>query len=145
MSKRLFVGGLPFSMDDKDLKEFFEGGDDDGGIKGCGADTVVEAKVICDRDTGKSRGFGFVEMTSIEEAENAIKLFNGTLYSRDGREKRALKVATAADRSTNSGGGRGGDSGGFRGGGRRTGGYNSNSGYGSSSGGRYQNDRDGGY
>lgn len=65
MSTKLFVGSLPWSVDDDKLKETFEG-----------HGTVVSAKVVTDRNTGRSRGFGFVEMESAEEAQNAIKALN---------------------------------------------------------------------
>ena len=67
MSKtNLFVGSLPFSTTDDDLKAHFEQ-----------AGTVVSAKVIMDRETGRSRGFGFVEMENEEAANKAIEMFNG--------------------------------------------------------------------
>jgi len=59
------VGSLPWSVDDEALKKTFEG-----------HGTVVSAKVICDRESGRSRGFGFVEMESPEEAKSAIKALN---------------------------------------------------------------------
>ena len=65
MSTKLFVGSLPWSVDDESLKTNFEG-----------HGTVVSAKVICDRESGRSRGFGFVEMESPEEAKSAIEALN---------------------------------------------------------------------
>ncbi len=65
MSTKLFVGSLPWSIDDKSLQETFE---EHG--------TVVSAKVIKDRESGKSRGFGFVEMENSTDAQNAIKALN---------------------------------------------------------------------
>lgn len=65
MSTKLFVGSLPWSVDDKSLQETFE---EHG--------TVVSAKVIKDRESGKSRGFGFVEMENSTDAQNAIKALN---------------------------------------------------------------------
>ncbi len=65
MSTKLFVGSLPWSIDDQTLKEAFEA-----------HGTVVSAKVIKDRDTGRSRGFGFVEMEDSTAAANAIKALN---------------------------------------------------------------------
>ncbi len=62
MGTKLFVGSLPWSVDDKVLQETFEQ-----------YGTVVSAKVIKDRETGRSRGFGFVEMENATDAENAIK------------------------------------------------------------------------
>ena len=65
MSTKLFVGSLPWSIDDDKLKETFE-------THG----NVVSAKVVMDRATGRSRGFGFVEMGSADEANKAIKALN---------------------------------------------------------------------
>ena len=65
MSTKLFVGSLPWSVNDKELKETFEK-----------HGSVVSAKVIMDRDTSRSRGFGFVEMESSSDANNAIKALN---------------------------------------------------------------------
>ena len=68
----IYVGNLPFSTSDNDLRELF------GQVGG-----VVSARVITDRETGRSRGFGFVEMGSSEEAQEAIQRFNG--YAMGGR------------------------------------------------------------
>jgi len=65
VSTKLFVGSLPWSVNDEELKETFEK-----------HGTVISAKVIADRDTRRSRGFGFVEMESSSDAENAIKALN---------------------------------------------------------------------
>ncbi|MCH7769858.1 MAG: RNA-binding protein [Bacteroidetes bacterium] len=65
MSTKLFVGSLPWSVNDEELKETFEK-----------HGSVVSAKVIMDRDTSRSRGFGFVEMESSSDASNAIKALN---------------------------------------------------------------------
>ena len=65
MSTKLFVGSLPWSVNDEELKENFEK-----------HGTVVSAKVIMDRDTNRSRGFGFVEMESSSDANNAISALN---------------------------------------------------------------------
>ena len=67
MSKRLYVGGLPYSVSNSQLEEIFSK-----------FGTVVSANVITDRDTGKSKGFGFVEMDKGKEAEEAIKELNDT-------------------------------------------------------------------
>ena len=67
MSTKLFVGSLPWSVKDEELKETFEK-----------HGTVLSAKVITDRDTNRSRGFGFVEMENSSDAENAIKALNET-------------------------------------------------------------------
>lgn len=65
MSKKLFVGNLAYAVTDESLKEFFEA-----------AGTVESAKVITDRETGRSRGFGFVEMSNDDEAKKAIDELN---------------------------------------------------------------------
>ena len=67
MSTKLFVGSLPWSVNDKTLQETFE-------THG----TVVSAKIITDRDTGRSRGFGFVEMENPTDAEKAIRSLNNS-------------------------------------------------------------------
>lgn len=66
MGKKLFVGGLPFATTSEELEKLF-----------ADAGTVESANVITDRMTGRSRGFGFVEMSSDEEAKEAIKKLNG--------------------------------------------------------------------
>jgi len=66
-NKKLFVGSLPWSVDDARLTEIFSQ-----------AGTVVSAQVIKDRDTGRSRGFGFIEMSTDEEAQNAVNNLNGS-------------------------------------------------------------------
>ena len=65
MSTKLFVGSLPWSVSDDKLKETFEK-----------HGTVLSAKIVTDRETGRSRGFGFVEMESSSDAANAIKALN---------------------------------------------------------------------
>lgn len=67
MSTKLFVGSLPWSIDDNTLQETFEA-----------HGNVVSAKIVKDRDTGRSRGFGFVEMESPAEATNAINALNNS-------------------------------------------------------------------
>lgn len=96
---KLYVGNLPFSVDDSQLTTLFE---EHG--------TVDSANVITDRETGRSRGFGFVEMSNDDECRNAMEAMDNREV--DGRN---LKVNEARPR--NSGGGRGGRGGG--GGGRR--------------------------
>lgn len=66
MAINLFVGNLPYSMTSDDMAQVF-----------AGAGTVVSAKVISDKYSGRSRGFGFVEMSTDEEAKKAIEMFNG--------------------------------------------------------------------
>src|SRR5207244_12620616 len=94
MAVKLFVGGLSFSTSTDRLREAFAA---------CG--NVESASVVTDRDTGRSRGFGFVEMATNEEAESAISKLNGT--SLDGR---TIQVEKA--KSPGAGGGGGGGRGG---------------------------------
>ncbi len=89
MGNKLYVGNLGYSTTDADLQQLF-------GAHG----TVQSAQVINDRDTGRSKGFGFVEMNSNSEAEAAIAALNGKEV--DGR---ALKVNEAKPKTTSSGGG----------------------------------------
>ncbi len=99
-SNKLYVGGLPYTITEDRLEELFaEHG------------TVESARVITDKFTGRSRGFGFVEMSSQEEAQTAIDKLNGTDL-----EGRSLTVNEAKPREPRTGGGGGGDGGG--GGGR---------------------------
>lgn len=101
---KLYVGNISFSTSEMDLEDIF-------GEVG----TVESAKIITDRDTGRSRGFGFVEMSSQEEGQNAISEFDGKEV--DGRN---LKVNEAKPRENRGGGGRGrGGRGGYGGGGNR--------------------------
>jgi cold-inducible RNA-binding protein len=97
MGTRLYVGNLPFSADEDQVRDLFAQNDR----------TVAEVKLITDRETGRPRGFGFVQMSTDEEAEAAIRDLNG--YSLDGR---ALTVNEARERSSGGGGGRGGGGGG---------------------------------
>lgn len=103
MSTKLYVGNISFNTSNNDLEQMF-------GTVG----TVLSTNIIEDRDTGRSRGFGFVEMSSKEEADNAIESFNGTELG-----GRALLVNEAKPRENNGGGGRGG----YNGGGNNRGGY----------------------
>jgi len=102
MVKKLYVGNLAFQTTSQDLQELF-----------AQAGTVESASVIEDRDTGQSKGFAFVEMSTEEEAAAAIEQFNGKEVA-----GRALKVNEARPRENRSGGG--GGRGGF--GGNRSGG-----------------------
>jgi RNA recognition motif-containing protein len=110
MAKKLYVGNLPYSVSDSDLQQMFEP-----------HGTVQSAQVIMDRDTGRSKGFGFVEMASDSEDQAAISALNG--QDKDGR---ALVVNEARPKTEGGGrggsGGRGGYGGGGGGGGGR-GGY----------------------
>lgn len=100
MGQKLFVGGLSWGTSDVELRNAFEQFGD-----------VVDAKVITDRDTGRSRGFGFVEFATADQAEQARQQMDGTTL--DGR---TIRVDEAQERSR---GGRGGGGGDRRGGGRR--------------------------
>jgi cold-inducible RNA-binding protein len=106
MGKKLFVGNLNFKTNDDDLKELFGQ-----------AGTVESATVMMDRATGRSRGFGFVEMSSDEEAAKATQQFNG--YELQGRN---LNVNEARDRVPGGGPRGGGYGGGYGGGGGYRGG-----------------------
>jgi len=101
MSVKLFVGGLSWSTDDESLRGAFEQYGE-----------VVDAKVVMDRDTGKSRGFGFVTFASADDASTAKSNLNQTEL--DGRE---IRVDDASDRDSGGGGGFRGGRGGSRGGG----------------------------
>ena len=92
MSNKLFVGGLSWDTDDAGLLAAFEG-----------FGTVTEAKVITDRDSGRSRGFGFVTYTDASSASDAIAQMDGSTL--DGR---SIKVNEAMDRNRGGGGGGGG-------------------------------------
>ena len=94
MSRKLYVGNLSFRVTSDDLHEHF-----------ATAGAVESANVVMDRETGRSRGFGFVEMATEDDATNAIAQFNGTEY--DGRN---MVVSEARPRED-----RGGDGGGYRG------------------------------
>jgi len=120
MSTKLYVGNLAFQTTSQELQELF-----------AQAGTVESASVVEDRDTGRSRGFAFVEMSTKEEATAAIDQFNGKELS-----GRALKVNEAKPRENRSGGG--GGRGGF--GGSR-GGYGGNRG-GGGGGGNYGGHRE---
>ena len=108
MEAKLYVGNLPYTTVDADLQSLFSA-----------AGTVKSAQVIKDRQSGRSKGFGFVEMSSGEEAQSAITMFHGKDYS-----GRPLTVNIARPREDRPGGGGGG--GGYRNssgsGGRRSGG-----------------------
>ncbi len=103
-SKKLYVGGLPYSISDGQLEALFSA-----------HGTVESARVITDRMTGRSKGFGFVEMSSQAEAEEAIEKLNQTDL-----EGRSIMVNEAKPREPrgSGGGGRGGYGGGGGGGGR---------------------------
>ena len=93
MGTRLFVGNLPFSADENEIRSLFEQNDR----------SVEEVKLITDRDTGRPRGFGFVEMGNSEDADQAVRDLNG--YEMNGRQ---LNVNEARERTAGAGGGGGG-------------------------------------
>jgi RNA recognition motif-containing protein len=100
MGKKIYVGNLPWSTTSASLESLFSA-----------HGNVQSAEVISDRETGRSRGFGFVEMDSDESCQRAINALNGTEV--DGR---AITVNEARERAPRSGGGGGGYGGGGRGG-----------------------------
>ncbi len=106
MAAKLYIGGLSYSTTSEALREFF-----------AQSGNVVSATVITDRFSGQSRGFGFVEMGTTEDAQNAISQLNGREL--DGRR---LVVEISNPQAPRSGGGGGGRSGGGGGGGRPGGG-----------------------
>jgi RNA recognition motif-containing protein len=111
MAMKLYVGNLSFQTTSEDLQQLFSQ-----------AGTVESAAVVEDRDTGRSRGFGFVEMASKEDGEKAIEQFNGTDLA--GRNLTVNEARPREDRGGRGGGGGGrGGYGGNRGGGGGRGGY----------------------
>jgi RNA recognition motif-containing protein len=118
MGKKLYVGNLAYSVGDSQLQQIFEA-----------HGSVQSAQVIMDRDTGRSKGFGFVEMGSDQEAQAAISALNGKEI-----EGRALTVNEARPK-TEGGGGRGGGGGGRGGYGGGGGGGGGRGGYGGGGGG----------
>ncbi|MEW6319509.1 MAG: RNA-binding protein [Acidobacteriota bacterium] len=102
MARKLYVGNMPFSTEETDLRELF-----------ASAGTVESVTVMRDQATGRARGFGFVEMATDEDAQNAIKSLNNYQYG-----GRNLTVNEA--RPKTNGGGFGGGRGGNFGGGRRS-------------------------
>lgn len=109
MGKKLYVGNLSYSVDSSELEQLF-------GQYG----QVTSAQIISDRETGRSKGFGFIEMANDDEAESAINALNGQQHG-----GRALTVNEARPREDRGGGGGGGGRGGYggSGGGGGRGGY----------------------
>ena len=103
-STKLYVGGLPYSTTETQLQEIFS---EHG--------SVESARVITDRMTGRSRGFGFVEMSSQSEAQTAMEALNGTQL--EGRSLTVNEAKPQRPRTGGAGGGGGGGGGGYRGGG----------------------------
>jgi len=106
MAKKLYVGGLPYATTDAELKDAFSQ-----------AGSVVSAVVIMDKMTGRSKGFGFVEMSSDEEAQKAIDTLNGKDFG--GRNITVNEARPMEDRPRRDFRGGGGGYGGGRGGDRR--------------------------
>jgi cold-inducible RNA-binding protein len=104
---KIFVAGLPYDLDDAELEEIFEK-----------FGKVVSAKVAMDRETGKSKGFGFVDMPNEVEAKDAIESLNDISLG-----KKPLIVKQAEDKPGGGGGGSHGGGGGYRGGSSGGGGY----------------------
>jgi RNA recognition motif-containing protein len=101
MGSKLYVGGLPYSITEGRLQELFSG-----------HGTVESAKIISDKMTGQSRGFGFVEMSSGSEAQGAISALNGTQF--EGRTLTVNEAKPLAKRDNFGGGGGRGDRAGGR-------------------------------
>lgn len=119
MAKKLYVGNLPYTATDSDLQRMFEA-----------HGAVQSAQVVVDRDTGRSKGFGFVEMETGEAAQAAISALNG--QDMGGRSLTVNEARPREDRGGGGGGGggRGGYGGGGGGGGRRGGGGGGGGGFG---------------
>src|SRR5258707_5012610 len=102
MNKKLYVGNLPYSVTERDLRDLFEQ-----------AGEVTDAAVITDRETGRSKGFGFVEMNTPEDATKAITQFNG--HTLNNRQIQVSESRPREERGPRSGGGsRGGKPGSSR-------------------------------
>lgn len=114
MSTKIYVGNLPWRATDAQLTEMFA-------VHG----EVIEARIINDRETGRSRGFGFVTMTQADAAQNAIRALNGSAM-----EGRALVVNEAREQQGGGGGGYRRSGGGGGGGGYGGGGNGGGGGYG---------------
>src|SRR6202049_2775617 len=108
MGKKLYVGNLSYGVDSSELEQMF-----------APHGTVQSAEIISDRETGRSKGFGFVEMSTEEEAQAAIAALNG-MESGGGRPRTVNEAKPREDRPRGGGGGYGGGRGG--GGGGRSGG-----------------------
>ena len=119
MGNKLYVGNLPYSVRDEDLQQSF-------GHFGA----VTSAKVMMERDTGRSKGFGFVEMASDAEAQAAINGMNGQpLGGRSVVVNEARPMEARPPRTGGFGGGAGGGGGGYGGGGGRSSGGGSDGGF----------------
>lgn len=109
MGKKLYVGNLPYSMGSSELEQLFTQ-----------HGSVTSAQVIEDRETGRSKGFGFIEMGSDQDAEAAIKSLNGQQF--EGRSLTVNEARPREDRGGGGGGYGGGGGGSYGGGGRSSGG-----------------------
>ncbi len=107
MESKLYVGNLPYTATEEELNSLFGQ-----------AGTVTSVAIIKDRETGRSKGFAFVEMSNADEAQKAISMLNGR--DMGGRD---LRVSVARPREEGGGRGFGGGRSGNRGGGQRRGGY----------------------
>lgn len=103
MGKKLYVGNLPFSATEENLNETFAA---------CG--TVDSVKIITDRETGRSKGFAFVEMSSDSEAQTAISKYNGADFGGRAMTVNEAKPMAPRDNNSRGGGGFGGGGGGGR-------------------------------
>jgi RNA recognition motif-containing protein len=101
MGNKLYIGNLPYSATEEELNHAFSQ---------CG--TVTSTKIIMDRETGRSKGFGFIEMSTDAEAADAISKFNGADYA--GRAMTVNEAKPMEPRTGGAGGGRGGFGGGDR-------------------------------
>lgn len=110
MATKLYIGNLSYDTNEDALKELFSQ-----------AGAVTSASVILDKMTGRSRGFGFVEMADDASAVKAVEMLNG--YELDGRKLVVNEARPMSDRPRTGGGGRGGFRGGNRGGGYGGGGF----------------------
>ena len=126
MGSKLYVGNLSYNVNSSDLEQLF-----------AQHGTVQSAEVISDRDSGRSKGFGFVQMGSDQEAQAAIAALNGQEH--DGRALTVNEAKPREDRPRGGGGGGGGGRGGYGGGGG--GGRSGGGGYGGGGGGRGGRDR----
>ena len=124
MGNKLYVGNLPYSFRDEDMQQAF-----------AAFGTVSSAKVMMERDTGRSKGFGFVEMGSDAEAQAAIKGMNGQQFGGRGLVVNEARPMEARPPRTGGGGGYGGGAGGGGGGGYGGGAGRSGGGGGGGSGG----------
>jgi len=135
MGNKLYVGNLPYSFRDEDLQQAFSA-----------HGSVSSAKVMMERDTGRSKGFGFVEMGNDSEAQAAISAMNGQQIGGRGLVvNEARPMEPRPPRSGGFGGGSGGGGGGYGGGGGGGGGRSGGGGYGGGGGGGGRSGGGGGY